>query len=155
MSFYNLCLSRDLVLYLLQKLDYVFKSSKKEDWLWIQTDVFLNHGFLIYSLCNLGIVSLPFCASLSSCLIRDNNTDLKKLFWGDFPGGPVDKTQSSQCRGPGFNPWSGNKIPHAATKTEYATTKTRQSQINKDFFLIVLRIELMHVKTLSIAPGAQ
>ena len=27
---------------------------------------------------------------------------------GDFPGGPVVKTQHSQCRGPGFNPWSGN-----------------------------------------------
>ena len=24
---------------------------------------------------------------------------------------------SSQCVGPGFNPWSGNQIPHAATKT--------------------------------------
>ena len=24
-------------------------------------------------------------------------------------------TPSSQCRGPGFNPWSGNWIPHAAT----------------------------------------
>ena len=26
----------------------------------------------------------------------------------DFPGGTVDKTLCSQCRGPGFNPWSGN-----------------------------------------------
>ena len=26
----------------------------------------------------------------------------------DFPGGAVDKTPHSQCRGPGFNPWSGN-----------------------------------------------
>ena len=26
---------------------------------------------------------------------------------GDFPGGPVAKT-CAQCRGPGFNPWSGN-----------------------------------------------
>ena len=25
-----------------------------------------------------------------------------------FPGGPVAKTLCSQCRGPGFNPWSGN-----------------------------------------------
>ena len=24
----------------------------------------------------------------------------------DFPGGPVVKTLSFQCRGPGFNPWS-------------------------------------------------
>ena len=27
---------------------------------------------------------------------------------GDFPGGPVAETPSSQCRGPGFDPWSGN-----------------------------------------------
>ena len=26
----------------------------------------------------------------------------------DFPGGPVAKTPSSQCKGPGFDPWSGN-----------------------------------------------
>ena len=28
-------------------------------------------------------------------------------FW-DFAGGPVAKILSSQCRRPGFNPWSGN-----------------------------------------------
>ena len=42
----------------------------------------------------------------------------------DFPGGPVVKTQSSQCRGPGFNPWSGNYVSHAPAKTWH-------SQINK------------------------
>ena len=26
----------------------------------------------------------------------------------DFPGGPAVKTLRSQCRGPGFDPWSGN-----------------------------------------------
>ena len=46
---------------------------------------------------------------------------LKKLW--DFPGGPVSKALCSQCRGPGFNPWSGNYIPHAATKSSHATTK--------------------------------
>ena len=51
---------------------------------------------------------------------------------GDFPGGPVDQTRSPQCRGPRFDPWSGNKIPHAAMKTENATTKIQHSQINKD-----------------------
>ena len=25
----------------------------------------------------------------------------------DFHGGPVAKTLGSQCRGPGFDPWSG------------------------------------------------
>ena len=24
---------------------------------------------------------------------------------GDFPGGPVAKTPSSQCKGPDFDPW--------------------------------------------------
>ena len=33
--------------------------------------------------------------------------DFIKIFW-DFPGGPVAETLSSQCRGPRFNPWSGN-----------------------------------------------
>ena len=26
----------------------------------------------------------------------------------DFPGGPVAETPCSQCRDPGFDPWSGN-----------------------------------------------
>ena len=34
---------------------------------------------------------------------------LDETIWlQDLPGGPVAKTQRSQCRGPGFNPWSGN-----------------------------------------------
>ena len=28
--------------------------------------------------------------------------------WGDFPGGPVAKTLSSQCRRPELDPWTGN-----------------------------------------------
>ena len=27
---------------------------------------------------------------------------------GDFPGGAVVKASRCQCRGPGFDPWSGN-----------------------------------------------
>ena len=34
----------------------------------------------------------------------------------DFPGGPVARTPHSQCWGHGFNPWSGNQIPHTATR---------------------------------------
>ena len=34
----------------------------------------------------------------------------------DFPEGVAAKTLCSQRRGTGFNPWSGNKIPYAATK---------------------------------------
>ena len=32
----------------------------------------------------------------------------KKEWSGDFPGGVVAETPCSQCRGPGFDPWSGN-----------------------------------------------
>ena len=39
------------------------------------------------------------------------NTSLR-----DFPGGPVAKILHPQCRGLGLDPWSGNKIPHAAIK---------------------------------------
>ena len=42
---------------------------------------------------------------------------------GDFPGGPVAKTPSLQCRRLRFNPWSGNQIPYAATKSLHATVK--------------------------------
>ena len=55
--------------------------------------------------------------SLQASTIR--NTDS-----GNFPGGPVAKTLSYQCRWPGFDPWSGNSIPHAATKSQC-------SQVNK------------------------
>ena len=34
----------------------------------------------------------------------------------DISGGSVAKTLRSQCRGPGFNPWSGNWIPRATAK---------------------------------------
>ena len=66
----------------------------------------------------------------------------------DFPVDPVAKTPGSQCRGPGFNPWSGNRRSHmlqlrespavtkilpAAVKTKdpKCQTKTRCSQRNK------------------------
>ena len=35
-------------------------------------------------------------------------THFFKVGFRDFPGGPVAKTPSCQCRGPGFNPGSGN-----------------------------------------------
>ena len=37
-----------------------------------------------------------------------NLTEVQDLYTRDFPGGPVGKTPCSQCRGPGFDPWSGN-----------------------------------------------
>ena len=41
----------------------------------------------------------------------------------DFLGGPVVKTLCSQCRGPGFDPWSGNYIQHGAVKSSQAKTQ--------------------------------
>ena len=42
-------------------------------------------------------------------LKRNNNpSSLERCSLWDFAGGPVSKTLCSQCRGPGFNPWSGN-----------------------------------------------
>ena len=38
---------------------------------------------------------------------RVQRKNSQEITW-DFPGGPVAKTQPSQCRGPGFNPWSGD-----------------------------------------------
>ena len=43
-------------------------------------------------------------------------------------GGPVAKTPHSQCRGPGFDLWSGNQSLHATTKRFHAATKTWHSQ---------------------------
>ena len=50
---------------------------------------------------------------------------------GGFPGGPVAKTPHSQCRWPGVNPWSGNYIPHAATKILYSQKKKKKRNAQK------------------------
>ena len=41
----------------------------------------------------------------------------------NLPGGPVAKTLHSQCRGQGFDHWSGNQVSHAAAKCSNAATK--------------------------------
>ena len=41
------------------------------------------------------------------------------------------KTPSSQCRGPRFDPGSGNQVPHATTKSSQATIKDPSGR-NKD-----------------------
>ena len=38
----------------------------------------------------------------------DVEVGLKRNDKGDFPGGPVVKTQCFQCKGHGFSHWSGN-----------------------------------------------
>ena len=37
----------------------------------------------------------------------------------DFLGGSAAKNPYFHCRGPRFDPWSRNYIPHAATKSEH------------------------------------
>ena len=47
---------------------------------------------------------------LKGCKAK-SNLMIKKIPPTDFPGYPVVKTPSPQYRGPGFDPWSGNKDP--------------------------------------------
>ena len=56
---------------------------------------------------------------------------VKDRGYGDFPGGPVAKTPCSQCKGPEFNSWSGNQIPHATGKIPHAVIKAWLSQFKK------------------------
>ena len=69
-------------------------------------------------------VSLFPCSPLPNLYFKNN-------FTGDFPTGPVVQTPCSQYKGPEFNPWPGNLIPHAATMSLHATIKTWHSQTNK------------------------
>ena len=48
-----------------------------------------------------------------------------------LPRGPVGKNPSSQCRGPGFDPWSGSQMPYALTKSPHAAIKD-PTHHNKD-----------------------
>ena len=58
----------------------------------------------------------------------------------NFPGDPMAKTLRSQFRGHGFDPWSGNQIPHVATKTWC-------NQISKYFLKIVIHFKYSSVCT--------
>jgi len=60
--------------------------------------------------------------SIQNCIMNPHvpvtQLQHEKHFARDFPGGPVAKTPCSQCRRPGFNPYSGNLILHVTTKME-------------------------------------
>ena len=60
--------------------------------------------------------------------------NLKKKLDRDFPGSPVGKTPSPQCKGLGFDPWSENQIPHAATEDPVCLNKD-PAQPDIQFFL--------------------
>ena len=64
----------------------------------------------------------------------------------DFPGGAVAKTLNSQCRGPGFHPWSGNQIPYATTKSSHVATKSvhAATEKKKKPCMLQQRLEIPH-----------
>ena len=68
-------------------------------------------------------------------LVQLSGTGFLLTTKGDFPGGSVAETLCSQCRGPGFDPWSYMpplKISHAKRKTEDPTCPTQDlAQRNK------------------------
>ena len=69
-----------------------------------------NRNLLMYNLERNFFFFLPEhvkCRIGHSKIPVKNSTYYQKKS-GDFPGGPVAKALHSQCRGPGFNPWSGN-----------------------------------------------
>ena len=53
-------------------------------------------------------------SSLKEDLVREGERN--------FPGGSVAKTLLPMQR-PGFDPWSGNSVPHATNRSLHATTK--------------------------------
>ena len=55
----------------------------------------------------------------------------------DFPGGPVDKSLRSHCRGLGSSPGRGTRShmpklsPHIATTSDFACSRAQAPQIEK------------------------
>ena len=62
----------------------------------------------------------------------------------DFPGGPGAKTLCSQCRGPWFGPWSGNKILHTATKDPAHCSDQDPAQPNFILSIYFLKYEFIY-----------
>ena len=59
---------------------------------------------------------------------------LLELRQRDFPGGLVAKAPHSQCREPGFHPWSGNQTPPAIT-TKILHAQLRPGAAETDTYL--------------------
>ena len=78
----------------------------------LKRNVFLQVEFVNWTSIHMGCLGFSWKSS-------------KVMHFWDFPGGPVAKTQGYQWRGTRFNSWSGNYIPHVATKIQC-------SQIKKD-----------------------
>ena len=52
----------------------------------------------------------------------------KTVRTGDFPRGPEAKIPCYHCRGPGFNPWPENLIPHVSTKDHVWQLKEKKKK---------------------------
>ena len=87
----------------------------------------LSFGELLWITCEI---------SAQSCILRCSEKEHEVIIY--FPCGPVARTLCFQCRGPGFDPWSGNQLPHATTKSSHAAVKARPSQINKNKMTLIL-----------------
>ena len=51
---------------------------------------------------------VSFLLLLDAAYPSREHFEFKNSAYGEFPGGPVVRTQHFHCRGPGFDPWSGN-----------------------------------------------
>ena len=75
---------------------------------------------------NLGIIRLKRTTEVEKAEEKyreEVESRAKEKGWRwDFPAGPVARTPHSQWRGPGIDPWSGNQIPYATTKSSHAAT---------------------------------
>ena len=87
------------------------------------------------------------CPSASEFL-RGNVSYGQDKHYQSFPGGPMAKTPHSQCRLPGFHPWSGNQIPHD-------TVKTQRSQIINKYLKIIKHCLKFHLTYLILSSVAQ
>ena len=79
-----------------------------------------------------------FYLSIFSAYFFETDPCDKNSKGGDFPGGAMDKTLRSQCRGPGFNPWVRELDPTCMPQLRVlmpqlrrlpAATETQRNQI--------------------------
>ena len=97
----------------------------------VYLNTFVLKSILIFSFQRFFLVSKP--ETLLPCLNvghlkGSDEVGLEKTANQDFHSGPVAKTPHSQCRRPGFNPWSGNCIPQATAKSSHTIAKAPTCQ---------------------------
>ena len=90
-----------------------------------QPPFWLHYGFFCVCLVTPGLL---YCRQILYHLSHQGSPLLlfyhSKRKFENFPGGAVDRKSACQCRGNGFDPWSG-KIPRAAEPLSPWTTATK------------------------------